>query len=285
MTPRAGKGVFGVKEVLSIGPFHVYLFGITIVAGMLAGVLLALVEVRRQGIPEDPFTDVLLYAILGGLLGARLAYVIAYNPAFYLANPLDIFRVNAGGMSIHGGILGGVLGGVWRARKHGLPIWKVADTVAPALILGQAIGRIGCDVFGAPMLGSWFWGVKVNGVLLHPAQLYEFVLNYLLFAYLWSRRGSSRYQGQVFVHYVVGFSIIRAVVELFRINPTLFNLVSVSHVLSLAGIAAGLLLARYLKARHPLNNPAFKWTGALKSFGISAILIILSTVVYYSVQG
>jgi len=274
-----------VKEVFSIGPVHIYLFGITIAAGMLAGILLALYEARRQGMPEDPFLDVLLYAILGGLLGARLAYVVVYNPAHYLANPLDIFRVNAGGMSIHGGILGGVLAGVWRARKHGLPIWKVADTVAPALILGQAIGRIGCDVFGAPMLGSWFWGVNVNGALLHPAQLYEFVLNYLLFAYLWSRRGSSHYQGQVFVHYLVGFSIIRAVAELFRVNPALFNLVSVAHVLSLIGIAAGLLLSRYLKHRYPLDNPAFSWASALKTFGISAILITLSGVVYYTVQG
>ncbi|MDD3893908.1 MAG: prolipoprotein diacylglyceryl transferase [Syntrophomonadaceae bacterium] len=275
-----------MKEVLSFGHIHIYLFGITVAVGMLAGILLASKEAKRLGVSEDPFFDVVIFAVIGGIIGARLVHVLVYEPSYYLANPLEIIYINNGGLSIHGGILGGVLFALWRIKKHRLSLWQIADIIAPALILGQAIGRIGCDIFGVPMIGAYPWGVNVNGTLVHPAQVYEFILDYLLFAYLWSKRYSIRYQGQIFVHYLVAFSIIRGFVEYFRTDPTIFGFVSVSYLLSFAGIVAGLILHQYLKKRYPLEQISHaKALPAIYTYLITLIMIIVSVVIYYLVQG
>jgi phosphatidylglycerol:prolipoprotein diacylglycerol transferase len=274
-----------LKELFSFGHISIYFFGVTVALGALAGILLASREAKKQGIPEGPFFDVLLYTLLGGFLGARLVYILAYDSSYYFANPLEIIFINNGGLSIHGGILGGVFSGIWRIKKHQLSLWQIADIIAPALILGQAIGRIGCDVFGIPMAEPYFWGVKVNGILVHPAQVYELILDYLLFAYLWLRRTSASYQGQIFVHYLIGFSIIRGIVEFFRFNPTVFGFLSVSHLLSIVGIIAGLILAAYLKKTYPLEKNKEKSASPLSTLLFTALLIIVSTAIYYFVQG
>ncbi|HBC94140.1 MAG TPA: prolipoprotein diacylglyceryl transferase [Pelotomaculum sp.] len=275
-----------MKEVFSLGHIHIYLFGITAAIGILTGILLASKEAKRLGVSEDPFFDVVIFAVIGGIIGARLVHVLVYEPSYYLANPLEIIYIHNGGLSIHGAILGGVLLGLWRIKKHRLSLWKIADIIAPALILGQAIGRIGCDIFGVPMIGAYPWGVNVNGTLVHPVQVYEFILDYLLFAYLWTKRYSSRYQGQIFVHYLIGFSIIRGFVEYFRTDPTVFGFVSVAYLLSFAGIVAGLIIYQYLKNRYPLKqNSHNKVLPAIYTYLISLIMIIVSVVIYYLVQG
>jgi phosphatidylglycerol:prolipoprotein diacylglycerol transferase len=275
-----------MKEVLSFGDIHIYLFGITAAIGILAGILLASREAKRLGFSEDPFFDVVIFAVIGGIIGARLVHVLVYEPSYYLANPLEVIYINNGGLSIHGGILGGVLLCLWRIKKQKLSLWKIADIIAPALILGQAIGRIGCDIFGVPMIGGYSWGVNVNGTLVHPAQVYEFILDYLLFAYLWTKRYSSRYQGQIFAHYLIAFSIIRGFVEYFRTDPTVFGFLSVAYLLSLAGIAAGLFLHMYLKKRYPMEqNSNEKVLPVIYTYLVTLILIIVSVAAYYLVQG
>lgn len=272
-------------ELFSFGHFSVYLFGVTIAVGMVAGILLANKEANRLGISEDAIFDVVLYSLLGGIAGARLVYILVYDPSYYFDNPFEIFRINAGGLSIHGGILGGVLFGIWRVRKYQLHLWQTADLLAPALILGQAIGRIGCDVFGLPMANPYFWGVEVDGILVHPAQIYELTLDYILFGWLWIKRNSASYQGQIFVHYLLGFSVIRSIVELFRYNPEVFGLLSVSHLLGFAGIITGLLLRQYLKKRYPLAANKQDRGSVLITFIVTALFIVVSAGVYYFVQG
>lgn len=274
-----------MKELISFGHFSIYLFGVTIAVGMLVGILLAGKEAKRLGLPEDPIFDVIIYALLAAILGARLVYILVYDPAYYFANPLEIVRINAGGLSIHGGILGGVLIGIWRAKKHHLDLWQIADLLAPAIILGQAIGRIGCDVFGLPMANPYFWGVEVDGTIVHPAQVYEFILDYFLFAWLWLRRNSARYRGQIFVHYLIGFSVIRSIIELFRSNPEVFGFLSVSYLLSIIGIIVGLMLRHYLKKRYPLEVEKQESTSALPTILITILLIVVSTSLYYFIQG
>lgn len=272
-------------ELFSIGHFSVYLFGVTIAAGMLAGIFLISREAKRLGIHEETVYDITLYSLLGGVIGARIVYVLVYNPGHYIASPLDIIRINAGGLSIHGGILGGIIMGIWRVRKHQLDLWRLADLFAPALILGQAIGRIGCDVFGIPMANPYFWGVAVNGTLVHPAQIYELILNFTLFAWLWLKRNSANYKGEVFVHYLIWFSVIRSIVELFRSNPEVLGWLSVSHLLSIAGILAGLVLHIYLKKRFPLHGNKVQTAYIIKTIAVTTLMIFASTGLYYLLQG
>lgn len=278
-----------MKQLFSIGPFNVHLFGVMIAIGAMVGLWLFIREAKRRGFDYNILTDGALYSILGGFVGARLIYVLVYNPAYYLANPLEILFVHEGGLSIHGGILGGLLVGYLFIKKHQLPLWEIFDTVAPALILAQGISRIGCDVFGAPVANALPWAVEVNGELLHPAQVYEFMLDYLLFAYLWIKRTSISYHGQIFLHYLIGFLIIRGIVEFSRINPMIFGPFSVSHLLSALGIAFALVLIWHRK-KSTQNQPLGKHVEVDKSEVVKTILAtvalaIISLVIYYLVQG
>jgi phosphatidylglycerol:prolipoprotein diacylglycerol transferase len=277
-----------MKELFSLGPFSFHFFGVMIAIGVLTGYYLALKEARRKNINEDLVANLILFSILGGFLGARLGFIVFYNPGYYLARPLEILFINEGGLSIHGGILGGMLTGIGYIKAKKLPLFKSADALIPALILGQAIGRVGCDVFGIPMTKVFFWGVNVNNIIVHPAQVYEFVLDYLLFGYLWLKRLNLRYDGQLLVNYLIIFPIIRSIVELFRTNPTVFGMFSISHLLSIILIISGLIL-RSILIKEPLplkvENPQVSRTQLINTILVTFVLIIVSLTIFYLVQG
>ncbi|KJS19681.1 MAG: hypothetical protein VR72_17630 [Clostridiaceae bacterium BRH_c20a] len=277
-----------MKILFSVGPFSIHFFGAMIAVGILIGYFVALKEAKRKGLDEEILANLVLYTILSGIIGARLGYIAFYDPLYYLANPKEIFFINSGGLSIHGGIIGGVLTGLLYAKKKSLQIWKTADAIVPALILGQAIGRIGCDVFGVPMSEPFFWGIKINNSILHPAQVYEFTLDYILFGYLWLRRMNIKYDGQLFVNYLLFFPVIRSLVELFRDNPTVWGFLSVSHLLSIALFASGLILRQYL-IKHQSLEIKVEEPISMKKITQIVILVFLSIisslVIFYLVQG
>lgn len=134
-------------------------------------------------------------------------------------------------------------------KKHQIPLWKTADTFAPGIIIGQAIGRIGCDVFGVPMERGWPWGIEFMGNIVHPVQIYEVVLNFALFLVLWHKRKSVIYEGQLFIYYIIGFSLNRFVVEFFRSNPLVFGEISIAHLYSVGMIIVALIAKEFLKKR------------------------------------
>ncbi len=236
-----------MKELFSVGHFGIYLLGVTIALGMLAGLFIALRESKRKGLNTDKALDLLIYTLIAAVVGARLYYIIAFNFKFYLENPLQIFAVRNGGLSIQGGIIAGALFAFLYARKNKLPFLRIADAFAPGIVMGQIIGRIGCDVFGVPMKTVYPWGVNYNGQIVHPVQIYEVLLNLIFFAYLWRKRGKTKYEGEIFINYVIGFSIIRGTVEFFRTNPIVIGPFTIAHVTSLILIILALIAARYIK--------------------------------------
>ncbi|MTI96702.1 MAG: prolipoprotein diacylglyceryl transferase [Firmicutes bacterium] len=268
-----------MKILFSIAGFDIYFFGLMTGLGVLAAYWLVQREAGRRDLDAEKVTTVGLYTVLGGIVGARLAFILFYSPGYYLANPLEVFAVHHGGLSIHGGLLGGLLVGGLLVRKHKLPFWRLADIFAPALILAQAVGRIGCDVFGRPT--SVPWAMPFGGQLLHPVQIYEFLLNMALFAWLWRRRNSTQLQGQLFLEYFAGFMIIRGIVELFRVNPTVFGFLSVSHLLSIVGLlavaAVHFLLPRPANLPRSGNGDKLIWWGWLA-------LLVSGPVIYYLVH-
>ncbi|MCM3164105.1 MULTISPECIES: prolipoprotein diacylglyceryl transferase [Bacillaceae] len=275
-----------MKPLFSFGPFTIHFFGLMIAIGAIAGILLFIREAKRRNMNHKLLLDGVMYSLFGGILGARIFFILFYNPSFYFANPMEVFFIQNGGLSIHGGIIGGVLVGYLFLKKHKLPIWQTLDVVAPSLILAQGISRIGCDVFGGPIFSVLPWGIEKGGELLHPAQAYEFLLDYLLFGYLWLRLKKSSYTGQVFLHYLIGYLAIRAIVEFARINPMVVGPFSVSHVMSLVGIIFAIFLMRYCKRNGTIDkvNPISK--NEFAKTGIYVIsLMIISLLVYYGVQG
>ena len=136
-----------MKPLFSFGPFTIHFFGLMIAIGAIAGILLFIREAKRRNMNHKLLLDGVMYSLFGGILGARIFFILFYNPSFYFANPMEVFFIQNGGLSIHGGIIGGVLVGYLFLKKHKLPIWQTLDVVAPSLILAQGISRIGCDVF------------------------------------------------------------------------------------------------------------------------------------------
>jgi len=271
------------RVLLEVGIFKLYTFGVFVALGMIAAILVAYSEAKRKKMDPDKFLDFSLYALILGLAGARVAYVLTSDPIYFAAHPLEVLKVDLGGLSVHGAILGGIAAGIWFSRRHKVSFWRLADVVAPGLILGQAIGRIGCDVFGYPMARPAFWGVNVGGLILHPAQVYEFLLDYLIFAFLWSRRNRAKYEGQLFVEYLFLFSLARGTVEFFRINPMVWGPFSIAHVASLflvlAAVASHLWLSR-LPAQSPAANSDRDWPIWLTAL-VTVAMSVVSVAVYY----
>lgn len=280
-----------MKPVLfQIGSFQVYSFGFMIAVGVLVGLYFALREAKRKGIDTEMLYNLAMGLVISGILGARIFYILVYNLDYYIQNPAEIIMLQHGGLSIHGGLLGGFIFGAWFIRKHKLNFWVLADTVAPAIALGTAIGRVGCDVFGVPMSKPWFWGVNVKGQVLHPTQLYEFVLDYFIFFLLWRFRQRTRFDGQLFLIYIALYAAARGIVEFFRYNPTVGGVISVAHLASLVFIMAAAVVYFWLgrsgnKQLSVKDRGLTLQTSALDLFWVQLSLVLLaiavSVAIYY----
>ena len=276
-----------MKELFSIGPIHVYFFGLMIAIGIISAVFFAEWQGKKRGIKDDVMFNLAIIGVISGVIGARLFYILFYNPSFYFSHPMEIIKITEGGLSIHGGLLVAVVAGYIYSVKVNISFFKLADISVVAVALAQGIGRVGCDVFGKVMTHIMPWGINISGRILHPAQVYEFVLDYILFIILWRKSEKQKYEGQLFVIYIIGFAIIRGIVEFFRINPVIWGPFSISHLLSLVFIIIGLIIHAYIKRNEKYeikNNEEIRTPMYLKSISL-IILIILSLIIFYMVQG
>ncbi len=251
--------------VFSVGPVQLRWYGLLIAGSFIPGFYLAAGEARRKNIDVDRLYDFAFVAAVLGFAGARLAYV-AQNLDFYLAHPARIFAVWEGGLSMHGVLLGGLLAVVLFARRMGVPFLTLADVVAPAVPLGQAIGRWGNffnqELFGYPTEVPWKMYVApefrpsawADSAFFHPTFLYESFWNLgVLGLLLWYRRRPAAREGDVLFLYLASYSLGRFWVEFFRIGTPLALGLTLAQWVSLAIVAgcSGWLLVR---ARQPLKN-------------------------------
>ncbi|GAA0489036.1 prolipoprotein diacylglyceryl transferase [Alkalibacterium indicireducens] len=274
-------------ELFSIGHFSIHLLSVTSAIGMIIGLLLIQKEGERKLLDKDKLMDLGIFTVLFGIIGARLGYILFFNFDYYLNNPSEIFRFSQGGLSIQGAILAGGAAAFLIMRRKNLPVWKTADAIVPGVILGQAIGRVGCDVFGVPMSRNWPWGVMVNGELLHPAQLYEVALNFILFLFIWRKRKTAKFDGELFFIYIIGFAINRFIVEFFRTNPQGLGPLSIAHVLSLVIIALGIMGLIFMKNRSYGTTVSINEGISLSNslvYGLVVTGFIISVVFYYGIH-
>lgn len=276
-----------MKELFSIGPIHIYFFGLMIAIAIIAGSLFAIKQGERKGINEDSMLNVIMIVVISGIVGARLFYILFYNPTYYFNNPSEIIKITEGGLSIHGGIFTAVVAGYIYSVRSKIPFLKLADVIVMALPLAQGIGRIGCDVFGKPMINIMPWGINYGGQVLHPAQVYEFILDFILFIILWRRSYKKKFEGELFVIYLIAFALIRGFVEFFRINPVIWGPFSISHLLSLVLIIAALIIYKLIsnKSTNKVESYEENKVKLSTSLLILAGLIVVSIVIFYFVQG
>lgn len=277
-----------MKELFSFGPIHVYFFGLMIAIAAIIGGAFAIKQGEKRGINEDTMFNLIIIVVISGVLGARLFYILFYNPSFYFSNPGEIIKINEGGLSIHGGIISAVGAGYLYSIKSKISFLKLADIAVVGIALAQGIGRVGCDVFGKPMTNIMIWGINYNGQVLHPAQVYEFILDYILFIILWRRSYKKKFEGELFIIYLIAFAIIRGVVEFFRINPVIWGPFSISHLLSLVLVIIGLVVYKILSKRAIIENRVYIEDNKLKlttSIVYLLGLILSSSFIFYFVQG
>jgi len=277
-----------MKELFSIGPIHIYFFGLMIAIAAIVGGTFAIKQGEKRGINEDIMFNLIIIVVISGVLGARLFYILFYNPSFYFSNPGEIIKINEGGLSIHGGIFSAVVAGYLYSIKSKISFLKLADIAVVGITLAQGIGRVGCDVFGKPMTNIMIWGINYNGQILHPAQVYEFILDYILFIILWRRSYKKKFEGELFIIYLIAFAIIRGIVEFFRINPVIWGPFSISHLLSLVLVIIGLVMYKLLSKRKTEEINTYAEVDKLNlitSILYLVSLIVISIFIFYFVQG
>lgn len=219
-------------------------YGVLIAIAVIIGTLLALKEAKRKHISEDTIIDLLLFAIPAAIVGARLYYVI-FSWDNYKDNPMEILNIRGGGLAIHGVIIAGVLVALIFSRIKKISFWKIGDIVAPSLILGQAIGRWGNfanqEAHGGPT--DLPWGIMIDGVKVHPTFLYESIWNFSLFIFLyWYSRKRAKADGEVFLLYIVLYSVARFFIEGLRTDSLMFGPLRVAQIISLLTILIGSII-------------------------------------------
>lgn len=223
--------------LFQIGPITIYSLGVFWALGALAAVWILQLELKRYGRDDQLASTIVMAAAIGGLIGARLLFIVEEWEHFTRA-PLS-FVFSGSGFSWFGGLLGGALTTAWSLKKYRLPFWEAADMTAPALALAYGLGRIGCFLAGDGTWGTvsdvpWAmafpnavagWvdpltGVPyAPGVRVHPTQLYELLQSLIVFAIIWSLRKRNFRPGTVFSLYLILAGAMRFIVEFWRVNP------------------------------------------------------------------
>lgn len=219
--------------------------------GMILGTLLALKEAKRVGIKEDDVLDLAIFAIPIGLLSARLYYVI-FNWEYYSQNVSQILNFRAGGMAIHGALIGGILTGYIFTKIRKINFLKMADAVMIGMPLAQAIGRwgnfINQEAHGGPT--DLPWGIMVDGVKVHPTFLYESIWDAAIFIFLWIFRKKKKYEGQIITYYITLYSLGRFFIEGLRTDSLMIGHLRMAQVISLIGVIVGVISHIYLSKKN-----------------------------------
>ncbi|RXK14338.1 prolipoprotein diacylglyceryl transferase [Halarcobacter mediterraneus] len=214
----------------NLGSIAVHWYGIMYALALLSAIFVAkwLIKKDKLAISNELFDSYIWWVEIGVILGARLGYVIFYDPntIYYLTHPWQIFNpfVNGeftgiSGMSYHGAFIGFLISSILFCRKNKVSFWFLADIAVLGISAGYVFGRIG-NFFNQELVGRVTdvpWGIYVNGVLRHPSQLYEAILEgILIFVILYIVRNKKSFDGQLAIMYGILYSVARIIAEIFR---------------------------------------------------------------------
>lgn len=273
--------------LFEIHGFVIATYGLFVALGLLVGLIVSDRMARRHGVDRNIVLDLALIGVVAGILGARLTF-IAVNFEDFTRSPMDYIFTRQG-FVFGGGMIAAVFASIVYLRRKKAGVWRVADVIAPAIPLGHGIGRLGCFSAGCCWGGrcelpwavtfprvtgpngqpmgfvyeqhlheGWIGPDAIRSLPVHPVQLYEafslFLLSAVLF-YMWRRR---RFEGQIFLIYLLAYPVIRFVLEHFRGDAErgIYGFFSTSQYMSMAvfGAAAVLWFMRWNKA--PAHEPS-----------------------------
>lgn len=276
--PHLGIEIQDLGKNIPIGGFSIAYYGIIISLGMLCGYLMAVYQAKRTGQDREMYLDLALWDIVFAVIGARLYYVI-FSWDYYSKNPGEILNIRGGGLAIYGGVIAGVLTTFVFSKIRHVPFLRLVDTACAGLLTGQIIGRWGNffnrEAFGGYTDNLFAMQIKqsdvnssyitegllenivtidgVSYIQVHPTFLYESVWNIgvLLVVLLFTKH--RKYDGQLFLIYLLGYGAGRVWIEGLRTDQLIFSGtgIAVSQLLSgiLVIISAGILLYKSVKNR------------------------------------
>ncbi|MEX2104215.1 MAG: prolipoprotein diacylglyceryl transferase [Bacilli bacterium] len=224
------------RVAIDLGFLEVYWYGLIIGTGIVLALLLVIWRGKQLGISSDTFLDLVMFAVPAAIIGARLYYV-AFKWDYYVAHLGEIIAIWEGGLAIHGALIAAILTGYIFCRKRKLSFWQMADIAAPAIILGQLIGRwgnfINQEAHGGEVTRAYLEGLHlpqfiidqmyINGAYYHPTFLYESIWNLIGLLLLLGLQQLNARRGEVFLNYFIWYSIGRFFIEGIRTDSLAFT--------------------------------------------------------------
>jgi phosphatidylglycerol:prolipoprotein diacylglycerol transferase len=278
----AGAGIlyYLKRDTQPWTPVPIYAYGVMLGTSLVVGWFLAMKLAKQDGIDQQEAGTIYMWTAVWSIIGARLLYVITNASEF--DSITQIVMVNRGGLVAYGGMIGGFLASWYGCHKRKIPLLQWADVAAPSVVLGTAITRMGCFLFGcdygarsslpwavsfpgpnalAPS-GSPAWQHHVHDFGLardaawsypvHPTQIYELLVGLFLFGALMLIRRYRTFSGQVFLGWVLGYGILRPLIEVVRDDDQRGNVgpLSTSQFIGIVSVALGLGLLVALVRRY-----------------------------------
>lgn len=253
------------RVFINLGPIPIYWYGVIIAAGLFLGLYLATKESDRLGLKKDLMVDLVVFAAPIAIVFARIYYVI-FEWNSYKGGPWwKVFAIWEGGIAIHGALIGAVLTAIVFAKVRQVSFWQIADIAAPSLILAQAIGRWGNfmnqEAHGGPMSEAAYQNFHqylpdfimnqmcIEGVMYYPTFLYESFWNLFVFGLLLFIRKYNPYRGELFLSYLMLYSIGRFFIEGLRTDSLYFGLIRQAQLISVVLIVGAIILIIYRRKK------------------------------------
>lgn len=251
------------RVAIDLGPIHIYWYGVLIISGILIGLWLAIRESERRDLPKDTFGDLVFIGLPISIIVARVYYVI-FNWEYYAEHPKKIIAIWEGGLAMHGVLLGAVLTMIVFAKQRDISFWKLTDILAPSLILAQAIGRwgnfINQEAHGGPVTREFLENLYlpdfiinqmyIEGTYYHPTFLYESLWNFGGFIMLMSLRRANLRRGELFLTYIIYYSVGRFFIEGMRTDSLMLTeSLRMAQVTSIVLIIVAMLIIWYRRKK------------------------------------
>ena len=237
---------------VKLGSIEIRWYSIFILSAFVIGYFLIINRCNKEKIDKNKISDLCFNLIIISILGARIYYCI-FNLDYYLIEPLSIFKIWEGGLAIHGGIIAGIIFSILYCKKNKLDLIKIFDIIAPALVLGQSIGRWG-NFFNSEAYGPItklstlkgmhipkfiIDGMYIEGTYHHPTFFYESLGCLFIFIVLIILRNKLK-KGQTVGIYFILYGIIRFLVESLRQDSLILVNIKIAQIMSVIAILVGI---------------------------------------------
>jgi phosphatidylglycerol---prolipoprotein diacylglyceryl transferase len=262
-------------------PVPIFSYGVMLGSSMVVGWFLALRLAQSDGIPREQAAAIYMWTAIWSIIGARLLYVITELHEF--GNPLDVLMLNKGGLVAYGGMIGGFFASWYGCHKRKIHLLRWADVSAPSVVLGTAITRIGCLLYGCDYgrLADVPWAIRfppeapafhdhvanfgldknaLASLPVHPTQIYETLAGLSLFGLLMLLRRTRKFSGTVFLGWVIGYGVLRSIIEVYRGDADRGGVgpLSTSQFIGVVSVVAGAALLVVLLKKHRADPSALR---------------------------